>query len=130
MSEEQYLYKVDGLTFETQEEYREYLASSEKYSNAYEPWTPELDDELWELVRSKGVSELALSELALHFQRRSGAIKSRLSRLNLEKGIIASKIIEAIIKGYNPHTGEIFEEDSMWSHPKIISDLQEWINED
>ena len=129
MSEEQYLYKVDGLTFETQEEYREYLASSEKYSNAYEPWTPELDDELKELVKSKGVSELAL-----HFQRRTGAIKNRLSKLNLIKKpamkIIASKIIEAIIKGYNPHTGEIFEEDSMWSHPKIISDLQEWINED
>ena len=37
-------YKIDGLEFETQEEYREYLSKSNKYSNAYEPWTDELDE--------------------------------------------------------------------------------------
>lgn len=71
-------YKINGLEFETQEEYREYLSNSEKYSNAYEPWTGEQDNELKTLV-----NKLSTKELALHFKRKTGAIRSRLKKLNL-----------------------------------------------
>ena len=71
-------YKINGLEFETQEEYREYLSNSEKYSNAYEPWTYEQDNELKTLV-----NKLSTKELALHFKRKTGAIRSRLKELNL-----------------------------------------------
>ena len=71
-------YKINGLEFETQEEYREYLSNSEKYSNAYEPWTDEQDNELKTLV-----NKLSTKELALHFKRKTGAIRSRLKKLNL-----------------------------------------------
>ena len=117
-------YKVDGKNFETQGEYREYLALSDKYRYAYEPWTPELDKELKELMGSKSISELAL-----YFKRRKSAIRSRLKKVNLIKTsskLKSSKIIKAIIAGYNPRTGEIFDEDSIWSHQKIRNDLQEW----
>ena len=43
------IYKVDDKFFDTQEEYREYLSNSTSYSNAYEPWTDELDEELKDL---------------------------------------------------------------------------------
>ena len=64
-------YKIDGLEFETQEEYREYLSKSNKYSNAYEPWTDELDEELKRLS-----TKLSTKELALHFCRKKEAIIS------------------------------------------------------
>ena len=116
MSEEIKKYIVDGKTFETQEEYREYLALSDKYRCAYEPWTAELDKELKELMDSKSISELAL-----YFKRRTGAIRSRLLKLNLIKKsskLKSSKIVKAIIEGSNPRTGEKFDEDSIWSHQK------------
>jgi DNA-binding CsgD family transcriptional regulator len=54
-----------------------YLVSSKKHRFAYEPWTPELDNELKKLSKLK-----SLSELAIHFQRQIGAIESRLKKFN------------------------------------------------
>ncbi len=119
-------YKIDGLEFETQEEYREYLSKSNKYSNAYEPWTDELDEELKRLS-----IKLSTKELALHFCRRNEAIISRLKKLDavVNKKINEKQVINAIIDGCNPVTGELFDEDSIWTHPKIKDDLKKWIKD-
>ena len=52
----------------------------ETKKDAYRPWTNELDDQLTELY-CKGKT---LPELALHFGRTKGAIRSRIKRLELE----------------------------------------------
>ena len=51
----------------------------EKYPNAYEPWTFEADEKIKKL-HNQGKSNSELSEI---FQRRSGAIRSRLKKLGL-----------------------------------------------
>ena len=127
MSEDStHIYKIDGQRFKTQEEYRSYLSGSEKYRNAYEPWTEDLDQELLELSKS-----LTTKELALHFRRRTGAITSRLRKLDTGnmhyETILPIEIIVALIDGYDPLTGEIFGDDSIWRHPKIKDDLERWL---
>ena len=127
MSEDStHIYKIDGQRFKTQEEYRSYLSGSEKYRNAYEPWTEDLDQELLELSKS-----LNTKELALHFKRRTGAITSRLRKLDIGNTryeiILPIEIIVALIDGYDPLTGEIFGDDSIWRHPKIKDDLERWL---
>jgi hypothetical protein len=51
----------------------------ERYPRAYQPWTPEDDDELAERYSP----EITLRELATMFQRQPGAISSRLRKLGL-----------------------------------------------
>ena len=51
----------------------------EKYPNAYEHWTPETDEKIKKLYH-EGKSNSELSEI---FQRKSGAIRSRLKKLGL-----------------------------------------------
>ena len=51
----------------------------ENYKNAYQPWTEDLDMELTSMY-CKGIS---LQEMAKHFNRNSGAIKSRIKKLEL-----------------------------------------------
>ena len=45
---------------------------------------------------------------------------------NVDKGfkINADKVIDALIEGYNPTTGEIYEDSSIWKHPQIAKDLK------
>ena len=40
----------------------------------------------------------------------------------------SNKFINAIFEGYNPITGEVFSEDSVWKHPEIINLLKEYFN--
>ena len=51
----------------------------EKYPNAYEHWTSEADEKIKKLYH-QGKSNFELSEI---FQRKSGAIRSRLKKLGL-----------------------------------------------
>ena len=53
----------------------------EKYSNAYKPWTDELDEELT-IMYCEGVN---INELAKHFGRQISAIISRIKKLELEE---------------------------------------------
>ncbi len=55
----------------------------QKYPNAYERWTKE-DDELLVNMFRQGES---IAELANHFQRKKGAIRSRLKKRISEEGI-------------------------------------------
>jgi superfamily I DNA/RNA helicase len=50
-----------------------------KYRDAYAPWTETLDNELTQMFRKK----VKMSEMATHFGRTQGAIKSRIKRLEL-----------------------------------------------
>jgi (p)ppGpp synthase/HD superfamily hydrolase len=56
-------------------------ACRQEFPNAYNPWSEEDD---WELTRMwcEGAS---VKELATHFQRKPGGIKSRIKKLELEK---------------------------------------------
>lgn len=56
-------------------------ACQQEYPNAYAPWSEEDD---WELTRMwcEGAS---IEELAAHFQRKPGGIRSRIKKLELEK---------------------------------------------
>ena len=56
-------------------------ACQQEYPNAYAPWSEEDD---WELTRMwcQGAS---VKDLANHFQRKPGAIRSRIKKLELEK---------------------------------------------
>ncbi|NDV57848.1 UvrD-helicase domain-containing protein [Bacteroides sp. 519] len=51
------------------------------HKKAYEPWTTELDDELT-IMYCNGVS---VAEMAVHFERTNGAIRSRIKKLELEE---------------------------------------------
>ena len=128
-------YKIDGLTLADYEEYREYLATSKRYAKAYQVWSDDLDNELLNLSVN-----LSVAELAKHFGRTRGAIKSRLKRLNKgeqtkhrpqaskdrQQHSRDSEILDAILGGYDPHTGEILNAESCWMHPSIKKDLQSW----
>ena len=70
------MYLIDKLTFNTQEDYREYLKTSEDYCNTYKRWTKEEDIELQKLSK-----ERSLDELCHHFKRVKGSIRSRLLKL-------------------------------------------------
>ncbi len=52
----------------------------EKHKGAYQPWTPDLDQELSEMF-SEGISG---SDLARHFGRTKSAISSRLKKLDMD----------------------------------------------
>ena len=56
-------------------------ACQQEYPNAYAPWSEEDD---WELTRM-WCEGAAINELAAHFQRKPGAIRSRVEKLKLEK---------------------------------------------
>ena len=47
----------------------------------------------------------------------------------VNKKINEKQVINAIIDGCNPVTGELFDEDSIWTHPKIKDDLKKWIKD-
>ncbi len=51
----------------------------QKYSKAYEKWSPEEDEQL----KQKRAEGMSISDLAKHFQRQPSAIRSRLSKSGL-----------------------------------------------
>jgi F-box protein 18 (helicase) len=53
----------------------------EKHRTAYKPWTQELDDELTEMY-CEGVN---VKDMAIHFERTKGGIRSRIKKLELEE---------------------------------------------
>ncbi len=53
----------------------------EKYHDAYKPWTTEMDDELT-VMYCEGVT---IRDMAKHFGRSKGAIRSRIKKLELEE---------------------------------------------
>ena len=58
-----------------------YSQIREKHSHAYMPWTTELDDELT-VMYCEGVN---VRDMAKHFGRTKGAIRSRINKLELEE---------------------------------------------
>lgn len=52
----------------------------EKYADAYKPWTPEQDDELTIMY----CEQVPIRTMAHHFGRTTGAIRSRIKKLELE----------------------------------------------
>ena len=121
------IYKLNNEEYSTQEEYREALRESDNRYNAYEPWTDREDKELEDLSKT-----MSVPELADHFKRMEGGIISRLLKISLEQNKNESKadiFLDAILNGANPITGEILEEDSVWKHPKIIGDIQQFLKD-
>ena len=125
------IYKLNNEEYSTQEEYREALRESDNRYNSYEPWTDREDKELENLSKT-----MSVPELADHFKRIEGGIRSRLLKLSSSTSIEQNKneskadiFLDAILNGANPITGEILEEDSVWKHPKIIGDIQQFLKD-
>ena len=61
-----------------------------EHSSAYEKWSPEDDERLKEMYAAGH----GIAELAKHFERNEGAIRSRLRKLELDRGAAANPIYE------------------------------------
>ena len=125
------IYKFNNEEYYGAEAYREALRESDNRYNAYEPWTDREDEELEELSKT-----MSVPELADHFKRMEGGIRSRLlknsSDISAEQNVYESRadiFLEAIINGANPLSGEILEEDSVWKHPRIIGDIKQFLKD-
>ena len=69
-------YSFNGETFNSLTDYIQALKESDNRYNSYEPWSMKEDKELKELIKLKNIDELAD-----HFKRRKGGIKSRIKKL-------------------------------------------------
>jgi len=119
------LYSFKGKSFDDQESYRKSLAQSPETTNAYKPWTAE-EEEILQSSDNKTVKELASI-----LRRRTGAIRSRLNKIDVknDKSKFANDnlFFSSILKGIDPITAEILPNGHAWLHPKIISDIKEHI---
>ena len=61
-----------------------------EHPKAYEKWSPEDDERLKEMY----AAEHSIAELAKQFGRNDGAIRSRLKKLGLDRGVVANPIYE------------------------------------
>ena len=119
------MYEIDGLIFNTQEEYREYLKTSEDHWNTYQKWTKEEDIELQKLSKNKSVEELCH-----HFKRVKGSITSRLQKLQIIKEEVnkedtietsteSSKLISLDLE-----ISELSQDDTS----SLVEDIKEYLN--
>ena len=69
----------------------------QEYPNAYQPWTAEADEELQQLYGTAS----SITQLAVHFGRRPGAITSRLNRLGLDADKLQNVAITGGSKDYD-----------------------------
>jgi hypothetical protein len=97
------------------------------YRRANSPWTNDEDLELFSLEKSSSISSLSK-----YFERTQGAISSRLKHIELGKrGDKISKItsmLHSIVNGYDPTTGDLYNDDSIWKHPAIVEDVEELLD--
>ena len=95
----------------------------------------DLDTELKNLAKG-----MTIMELALHFKRKPSAISTRLHKIGMmdanfkikeyetqEEYRIEQQIINGILDGCDPITGEMFQNQSCWKHPQILDDLKRWL---
>ena len=134
-------YKFDDKVYDSLQDYLIALKSSKNRYNSYATWTQEDDDSLVKLSNT-----MSLIELCDHFKRMPGGIKSRLRKLDsIDTGFhddessdteanIDDKLEEAslvfltaILKDADPNTGEVFDDSSIWKHPKIKDDIRTYL---
>ena len=70
----------------------------QEHPRAYDKWSPEDDERLKEMYAAGH----SVAELAKHFERNNGAIRSRLKKLELDRGVVANPIYE--------ETGQLVEQ--------------------
>jgi len=68
-----------------------------------------------------------LDTLGIEFFNES-RIKSN-EKEDIEENNLELRFLEAVLKGYNPITGEVLEKDSVWKHPQITSDVAEYLSD-
>lgn len=106
---------------------KEELKNSE-YDRTFSHWTAEEDEAL---ISRHTQLQLSNLEIAKHHRRTLGSIKARLKLHGYpdkSPGDFVDQFANYLRNGINPITGEILSEDSAWLHPKIVSDLDEYIN--
>ena len=99
------IYRIDNEEYDNFNDYYNALKESNHRYNAYEPWTNEEDTKLLELSES-----MSVSELADHFKRMPGGIRSRLKKLKIPSETnenLDTNIVEPLSLN-----GEIIEEES------------------
>jgi antitoxin component YwqK of YwqJK toxin-antitoxin module len=70
----------------------------------------------------KGIPRVVARSSELHligrkFEKTKNALKNK-----------PQEYLVAILNGYNPLTGEIFDEGSAWKHPQITNDIKDFLN--
>ncbi len=70
--------------------YHIFSMKGREHSRAYEKWSPEDDERLKEMYAAGH----SVAELARHFERNEGVIRSRLKELELDRGVAANPIYE------------------------------------
>ena len=121
------IYKFNNEEYDDLRDYLKALKASDNRYNSYKPWTDKEDAELIELSES-----MSVAQLADHFKRIKGGIRARLSKHamnNIDIPPESNKFFDAIIKGVDPFTGEFLEDDSVWKHPKIVSDIKKYLED-
>jgi hypothetical protein len=106
---------------------KEELKNSE-YDRTFTHWTAEEDEVL---ISRHTRLQLSNLEIAKHHRRTLGSIKARLKLYGYPDKSprdFAGQFANYLRNRINPITGEILSDDSAWLHPKIISDLDEYIN--
>ena len=135
-------YSYNGEYFDNLTDYIRALQNSQDRCNSYKPWSVDDDIKLAELSKS-----MRTKELCEYFKRSRGAISSRLRKLNIlntkvSHAHISSKyardhqlleefaliFLTAIINDADPLTGEKLKESSIWQHPQIKKDIEEYLN--
>lgn len=122
-------YKFDGQVYKDLESYKEALQKSDTRCNAYKEWTRDEDAELLRLARS-----MSIGKLADHFKRQRSAINGRLRKLRPKRvrypGLDADSFLKAVLIGADPLTGEVLNDDSVWKHPQILKDIEEFFEDE
>ncbi len=81
------------------------------------------------LVKKMYSEKRAMGEIIDYFQRPENSIRKLLFtslEKNLKKVSEADLFLDSILRGADPMTGEVLEENSPWKDTKVISDIKEY----
>ena len=67
-----------------------------------------------------------LESIGTEFSKQS---KIKNTKKDEEENNLEIRFLEAVMKGYNPITGESLDKDSAWKHPQISSDIEEYLSD-
>ena len=135
-------YSYNGEVYDNLTDYIKALQNSEDRCNSYKPWSMDDDARLVELSKS-----MSTKELCECFKRSRGAISSRLRKLDISNPKSSSKhvtskdvsdhqfleehaliFLTAIINDADPLTGEKINDSSIWRHPQVKKDIEDYLN--
>tara|TARA_B110000008_G_C16845984_1_gene514716 strand:+ start:215 stop:1012 length:798 start_codon:yes stop_codon:yes gene_type:complete len=110
---------------------RENNRKQNKFLNSGFPYYPEEKNLMIKMHSEK----TSISQIIDYFQRPESSIRNILSIQistnikEVEKVSRSNLFFQAILNGADPITGEVLTNESVWRHPKIISDIKSFLDE-